>query len=175
MTDNFESTIESVAKGLQAQSRNNKVSAFLGYLYASDVINRYLELVLTYKKITRAGFSILHTLILEGGSMIPTILSKKTGRSKYSVTRVVDTLEKMDLVQRVSIGTDRRLRKVAITNKGLETVKKGTLASRERLCEDIFQTLDEHQIAELDSLLRDVRKNVQNLINKIAREGDPDK
>ena len=81
----------------------------------------------------------------------------------------------MGLVKRTSTGADRRLRKVVITNKGLKTVKEATLSSRERLCEDIFQTLDEHQIAELDSTLRDVRLNVQNLLDKMTREGDPDK
>jgi DNA-binding MarR family transcriptional regulator len=175
MTNDFKTKIKSIARGLKTQSRNKKVKVFLGYLYTSDVITRYLEMFLTYKKITRAGFSILHTLILEGGSMIPTMLSKKTGRSKYSVTRVVDTLEKMGLVQRISTGTDRRLRKVIITDEGLETVKTATLSSRQRLCEEIFQTLDENRIEELDSLLKEVRNNVKNLTNKIALEGDPDK
>jgi DNA-binding MarR family transcriptional regulator len=121
--------------------------------------------VLTYKKVTRAGFSILHYLILSGGSLMPTVISKKTTRSKYSVTRVVDTLEKIGLVRRLPLGEDRRIRRVIITNKGLETVRNATLASREQICRDIFGNLDARELDGLDNSLRQVRKRVHRLID----------
>jgi DNA-binding MarR family transcriptional regulator len=164
--------IKTMAKGLRAQARNPRVKVFLSYLYTSDIVNKYLDSALAHEKVTRAGFSVLHFLILNGGSMIPTTISKKTARSKYSVTRVVDTLEKMGLVERLSSGGDRRTRRIGITPRGLETVKNATLASREALCNDIFRTLSEKDIVELDNVLRGVRKNVLCLLESKAAGGD---
>jgi DNA-binding MarR family transcriptional regulator len=156
----YEEAIKSMAKELQAQSRNPKVRVFLSFLYTADIFHKFLDSVLTYKNVSRSGFSVLHYLILNGGCMIPTMISKKTKRSKYSVTRVIDTLEKMGLVERLLTGTDRRNKRVKITEKGLEVVSKATLASREHLCSDIFQTLDAERLTELDNILKDLRKNL---------------
>jgi DNA-binding MarR family transcriptional regulator len=161
-----------MAKGLRAQTRNPRVKVFLSYLYTSDIVNKYLDTVLAHEKVTRAGFGVLHFLILNGGSMIPTTISKKTARSKYSVTRVVDTLEKLGLVERLSGGGDRRTRRIGITTRGMEMVKKATLASREALCNDIFRTLGEKDLAELDRVLREVRKNVISLLKNAPGDGD---
>jgi DNA-binding MarR family transcriptional regulator len=164
--------IKAMAKGLRSQTRNPTVKVFLSYLYTSDIINKFLDGELAHEKVTRAGFSVLHLLILNGGSMIPTTISKKTARSKYSVTRVVDTLEKLGLVERLSSGGDRRTRRIGITTRGLEAVKNATLASREDLCNAIFGTLSEKDLVELDGVLRNVRKNVLFLLK--SREVDRD-
>jgi DNA-binding MarR family transcriptional regulator len=160
-----------MARELRAQARNSRVKVFLSYLYTSDIVNKYLDMELVRDNVTRAGFGVLHFLILNGGSMIPTTISKKTARSKYSVTRVVDTLERMGLVERLSTGVDRRTRRIGITAKGLETVKNTTLASREALCNDIFRTLSEKNIAELDDVLREVRRNVLSLLASEETDG----
>src|SRR3972149_10368564 len=119
MDDKFKENIESMAKEIRTQAGNIKVDTFLSYLHTSDIINRYLDLLLPDRNISRAGFNVLHNLILNDGNMIPTDISKKTFRSKYSVTRVIDTLEKQGLVKRRPAGRDRRTRRVDITRKGL--------------------------------------------------------
>lgn len=172
MTHLEKPAIKAMAKELRAQSRNPKVKVFLSYLYTSDIVNKFLDNELVHEKVTRAGFSVLHFLILNGGSMIPTTISKKTARSKYSVTRVVDTLEKLGLVERLSSSGDRRTRRIGITARGLETVKNATLASRETLCDNIFRTLSERDIVELDEILRDVRKNVLSQMKSRTTEVD---
>jgi DNA-binding MarR family transcriptional regulator len=164
-------SIKTTARELRAQARNSRVKVFLSYLYTSDIVNKYLDMQLAHEKVTRAGFGVLHFLILNGGSMIPTTISKKTARSKYSVTRVVDTLEKMGLVERLSTGGDRRTRRIGITPRGLETVKNATLATRQALCDDIFRTLNDDNIGELDSLLREVRNNVLSLLDSATTGG----
>jgi DNA-binding MarR family transcriptional regulator len=167
-------TIKTMARELRAQSRNPRVRAFLSYLYTEDILTRYLDNKLAHEKVTRAGFGVLHFLILNGGSMIPTTISKKAARSKYSVTRVIDALEKMGLVERLLPGEDRRTRRISITAAGLETVRNATLASRRALCDDIFRTLSEAQLAELGSILRELRRNILFLpdLNPSAEEVD---
>jgi len=164
-------TIKTMARELRAQSRNSRVRVFLSYLYTSDIVNKYLDMELVHEKVTRAGFGVLHFLILNGGSMIPTTISKKTARSKYSVTRVVDMLERLGLVERLSTGVDRRTRRIGITPKGLETVRNATLASREAMCEDIFRSLSEEHLADLGNILREVRKNILSLLESKETDG----
>ena len=167
-------SIKTTARELRVQARNSRVKVFLSYLYTSDIINKYLDTQLAHEKVTRAGFGVLHFLVLNGGSMIPTTISKKTARSKYSVTRVVDTLEKLGLVERLSSGGDRRTRRIGITPKGLETVKNSTLATRQALCDDIFRTLTDENIVEMDSILREVRMNVLNLLESVSADESED-
>ena len=170
MDDQYKKTVKAIARGLKAQSRDPRVKVFLSYLYTSDIFNKYLDTVLTYKNVSRAGFSVLHYLVLNGGSMIPTVISKKTARSKYSVTRVIDTLEKMGLVERLPAGKDRRTRRVRITEKGLEVVNNATLASRARLCANVFRTLDGKRLTELGDILKDLRKNLFSLMEEMDRD-----
>lgn len=163
-------SIDTMAREIRTQSQNMKVDTFLSYLYTADIINRYLYMVLAEQKVSRAGFNILHQLILNDGSMIPTDISKKTLRSKYSVTRAIDTLEKQKLVERLPIGGDRRNRRIVITREGLEVVKKATIDSRERFSADIFGVLDRDQLEALNKILRRLRKHVLALIDKIDQQ-----
>jgi len=170
MDSDIKESIESMAKEIRTQAQTMKVDTFLAYLYTSDIINKYLYMVLADQQVSRAGFNILHILILNDGTMLPSKISKKTLRSKYSVTRAIDTLEKQGLVERLPIGQDRRTRRVNITRKGLEVVKNATIDSRERISHDIFRTLDRKQTEELNSSLKTLRKHVLTLIDEIIAE-----
>jgi len=164
MDDQYKKTVKAIARGLKAQSRDPRVKVFLSYLYTSDIFNKYLDTVLTYKNVSRAGFSVLHYLVLNGGSMIPTVISKKTARSKYSVTRVIDTLEKMGLVERLPAGKDRRTRRVRITEKG-----------REKLLEcfvDISARVQaEAALRESEARIRAVTDSAQDAILMMGPDG----
>lgn len=170
MDSNIKESVESMAKEIRGQAQTIKVDTFLAYLYTSDIINKYLYMVLSYQPVTRAGFNILHNLILNDGTLLPSEISRKTIRSKYSVTRAIDTLEKQGLVERLPIGQDRRTRRVNITRKGLEVVNNATIDSRERISQDIFGTLDRKQIEELNSLLKTLRRHVLTMIDDIIAE-----
>jgi DNA-binding MarR family transcriptional regulator len=159
-----------MAKEIRDQAQDMKVDTFLSYLYTADIINRYLYMVLADQQVSRAGFTILHFLILNDGNLLPTEISKKALRSKYSVTRAIDTLEKQKLVERLPIGKDRRNRRVIITRKGLEVVKNATIDSRERFSQDIFHILGEKKLEELNSTLKQLRKHVLKLIDNISKE-----
>ena len=170
MDNRFKENIESMAKEIRAQAQNMKVDTFLSYLYTADIINRYLYMVLGDEQVSRAGFTILHFLILNDGSLLPTEISKKALRSKYSVTRAIDTLEKQKFVKRLPIGEDRRNRRVIITRKGLEIVRNATIDSRERFSHDIFHFLGEEKLEELNSTLKLLRKHVLQLIDDISKK-----
>lgn len=160
MTESFGDSIESMAADIRAQARQLRVDTFLSFIYTADIVNRYLDIQITKLPVSRTGFSVLHNLILRGGSMTPTEISKRVFRSKHAVTRIVDTLEKQDLVKREPIGEDRRIRRVSITRKGLELVKRSSAEGRQQISHEVFVPLDQKQVEELNSTLRQIRKHV---------------
>ena len=166
MDSNIKESVESIAKEIRAQAQTNKVDTFLAYIYTSDIINKYLSLVMVDQPVSRAGFVILHNLVLNDGTMLPSKISRKTIRSKYAVTRAIDTLEKQGLVKRVRMDQDHRTRRINITRKGLEVVNNATIDSRKRISQDIFGTLNRKQTEELNSTLKTLGRHVLTLIDE---------
>ena len=166
MDNNIKDNIRSMARDIRTQAQTMKVDTFLSFVYTSEIIDKYLHILLADQQVSQAGFTILHHLILNNGTMLPTEISKKALRSKYAITRAIDTLEKQDLVQRQIVGKDRRTRRINITRKGLNVVKSATINSRERISQDIFQAFDQKQILELNTMLKSLRQHVLSLIEK---------
>jgi MarR family transcriptional regulator, transcriptional regulator for hemolysin len=166
MDDKLKEDIGSIAREIRAQARDIKVDTFLSYLSTCDVINRYFDLLLTDSNISKAGLNVLHSLILNDGSMIPTDISRETFRSKYSVTRVIDTLEGQGLVKRNAAGRDRRTRRVDITRKGLKVVEDVT-NSLHGMSQNIFKPVDGDHLGEFNDGLKKVGRHVLELIGEV--------
>ncbi|HUH25410.1 MAG TPA: MarR family transcriptional regulator [Flavobacterium sp.] len=85
------------------------------------LLNRYLGQ--KFKKeginLSREQWSILAVLYHTDG-VSQQILADATNRDKPSVTRLVDNLEKLGLVERRNHEVDRRLNLIFLTNKGKE-------------------------------------------------------
>jgi DNA-binding MarR family transcriptional regulator len=167
MDDKLKENIGSMAREIRAQARDVKVDTFHTCLNTSDVISRYIDLLLADGKISRAGFNVLHTLVLNDGSMIPTEISRNTFRSKYSVTRVIDTLEGLGLVKRNAAGRDRRTRRVDITRQGLKAFEDATIDLRQQVSQKIFGPLDEDHLVEFNDGLKKVGRHVLGLIGEV--------
>jgi DNA-binding MarR family transcriptional regulator len=156
--------LQSIADEIREQAAQLRVLTFLSFVYTADVVNRYLDIELARYPVGRTGFSVLHNLVLHGGTMTPTDLSKRLFRSKHAVTRVVDNLEKLGFVKRDAIGRDRRVRKVSITKEGLAFVKESQAVGQQRMGHMLFSPLDQRQIEDMGTMLRQIREHVLNLI-----------
>ena len=117
-------------------------------------------------RLPKPGTTFSTSLILNDGTLTSTEISKRVWRTKYSVTKVIDTLEKQGYVTRTSMGadSDRRMKKIQITSKGLKHVKTATTLSRKQVSEQIFRGLSEQQIGELNKLLKQLRKDTIDLV-----------
>lgn len=158
--------LQSMADEIREQAAQLRILTFLSFIYTADVINRYLDIELARYPVGRTGFSVLHNLVLHGGTMTPTILSERIFRSKHAVTRVVDKLEKLGFVKRGNISTDRRVRKVSITIEGLAFVKESQYAGQQRVGHVLLQTLDQKQIETLRIMMKEIREHTLKLIAK---------
>lgn len=157
--------LQLMAEEIREQAAQLRVLTFLSFIYTSDVVNRYLDIEIARYPISRTGFSVLHNLVLHGGTMTPTDLSERVFRSKHAVTRVVDKLESLGFVKRNTIGADRRMRKVSITKEGLAFVKKAQVEGQQRLGHVLLSPLDRKQIESLRKMMKKIREHALTLIN----------
>jgi DNA-binding MarR family transcriptional regulator len=156
--------LQSMADEIREQAAQLRVLTFLSFIYTSDVVNRYLDIEIASYPVGRTGFSVLHNLVLHGGTMTPTNLSQRIFRSKHAVTRVVDRLERLGFVKRGAIGKDRRVRKVHITKEGLAFVKDSQAAGQQRLGSVLLNPLDQKQIEALSVMMKQIREHTLKLI-----------
>ena len=157
--------LQSMAEEIREQAAQLRVMTFLSFLYTAEVVSRYLDMQLTKYPIGQTGFSVLHNLVLHGGTMTPTDLSKRIFRSKHAITRVVDRLEKYGFVKRDDIGSDRRVRKVSLTKAGLMFVKESQAAGQQRLGNVLLGPLEQKQIEELGIMMKQIREHALTLMN----------
>lgn len=168
MDELMRKNIDSIAEEIRSQAQDLRVDTFLSVIYTSDLIGKYLDNLLSDRPVTKAGYNVLHALILNDGTLTSTEISKRVWRTKYSVTKVIDTLAKQGYVKRLSTGVDgdRRTKRIKITRKGLDQVIEATTHSRKVASEQVFRGLSEGQVQELNKLLKHLRKDTIELINK---------
>ena len=103
---------------------------------ASIAISRRLQKKFNQQElsITIEQWSILYQLWKKDG-MSQQELCKTTFRDKPSVTRLVDNLEKSELVKRVASKEDRRINLIFLTEKGTKLQEQTMLIAEETLNE----------------------------------------
>jgi DNA-binding MarR family transcriptional regulator len=130
-----------------------------------DVVDNYVRLSLHDEEVSRAGKSILHILIANGGSMTATEISRHVWRSKYATIRVIDTLERDGFVTRKQPDTsDRRKKMITITGKGVDLFEKTFQVTMESLCPQILGGLTEKQIVECYRILEKIGNHTYELM-----------
>jgi DNA-binding MarR family transcriptional regulator len=100
----------------------------------------------------RALFPLL--VIIERRGPIGVVdLADRVGRDHTTVSRQVAKLESLALVARRESAADRRVRQVAVTDKG-KAMTDQVDEARERLGQAIFASWDEQDVEELTRLMR---------------------
>jgi DNA-binding MarR family transcriptional regulator len=130
----------------------------------SDVVNRYTQIILK-NKVSWLRASALIFLITRGGSLTPSQLARIMLRSNYSITKLIDGLEKDGLVKRSPDGRDRRSINIEVTSEGLNYVTSslGKTVTAER---ELNSWLEKE---ELERLAPTIRKLRDKLIEKISK------
>jgi DNA-binding MarR family transcriptional regulator len=127
---------------------------------ASTAIARRLQ-----KKFNTAGlnltieqWSVLYHLWKEDGKSQQE-LCNSTFRDKPSITRLVDNLEKLKLVKRVSSAEDRRINKIYLTPEAL-TLQERTMQLAEETLNEALQSVPPAQIEVCKAVLQVVYDNL---------------
>jgi DNA-binding MarR family transcriptional regulator len=128
---------------------------------ASIAIARRLQ-----KKFNTAGlnltieqWSVLYHLWKEDGKSQQD-LCNATFRDKPSITRLVDNLEKLQLVKRVASESDRRINKIFLTKQGLK-LQEQTMQLAEETLNDALEGVPSDQINLCKAVLQSVYDNLK--------------
>lgn len=160
---NFKDKIGSLSKEIIVLSKDMRANVLQAVMSTADVALEYLRIELKRSDSSRTRFGILNVLITHDGRMNLTDISRRVFRSKYTVTRVVDKLEKKGLVKRESVLGDRRIKSITITRKGIHFIRK-TMPRRKKISDETTSCLDQEQMVTLVNLLKQVRKHLLHLI-----------
>jgi DNA-binding MarR family transcriptional regulator len=130
---------------------------------ASTAIARRLQ-----KKFNQSGinltieqWSVLYHLWKEDGKSQQE-LCNATFRDKPSITRLVDNLEKLNLVKRVSHEKDRRINKVFLT-KQAQKLQEETMQLAEETLNEALEGVPPEHIELCKTVLQNVYENLNQL------------
>jgi DNA-binding MarR family transcriptional regulator len=132
----------------------------------ADTINRYIEITMEKDNLSRLQAVAMWSLILKGGKSTPTLLARMMFRSKHSMTKIIDNLEKEGLVVRDYTNKDRRVTYIKITSDGLEYVKQNFSKGNER-AQKVMACLDITERKSLVNLTEKMRKKIATIINNL--------
>ncbi len=109
--------------------------------------------------ITIEQWSVLYHLWKEDGKSQQE-LCNYTFRDKPSITRLVDNLEKLNLVKRVSSKQDRRINMIYLTQEA-QTLQEQTMALAEETLNEALQLVPPDQIDVCKAVLQVVYDNLK--------------
>jgi len=151
--------IENSAKVIRA-------TEFLYLASFADMINRYVDIMFKKDIVNRLRFGALSLLIVRGGSLTPTRLARLMFRSKHSITKVIDSLEKDGFVIRDRTSEDRRTILVKVTSAGLDFVVRA-LREGDKNTREVVSCLDKDELRTLINLIQRMRRT---MIEKISSQ-----
>ncbi len=161
--------IAELAQKSRELSLDPVVRAYKAIFTTFDIIDNYVRLSLQDEEVSRAGKSVIHILISNGGSMTATEISKHVWRSKYATIRVIDTLERDGFVTRKQTARsgDRRKKMITITAKGVALFEKTFQITMEKLCPEILGGLTKAQVTGCYKILENIGNHTYGLMKPL--------
>lgn len=105
---------------------NRELNYIMSFIRTFDTLNRYLEIELSRLGTSPIRFAVMNAIIVHGGRMTPTDISKWTYRTPRTVTSMLDSLERDGLIRREPNTSDRRSKVAVVTKKGWDTTNRIT-------------------------------------------------
>jgi DNA-binding MarR family transcriptional regulator len=132
----------------------------------ADVLKRYSEITMKKDDISPLHAIAMVHLVGAGGGSTPTRLAERMFRSKHSVTKIVDNLEKEGFIVRDFSSKDRRVTHIRITEAGLEYVRNN-LNKGNRRGKQVMKCLTDSEQKTLVSLTERLCKQIKDVLEKI--------
>ncbi len=133
----------------------------------ADTVKRYLEITMRQDDISPLHAIAMHYLVRAGGSLTPTHLAELMFRSKHSVTKIVDNLEKEGFIVRDFSCQDRRVTHIRITSAGLEYVRNNQNKGEMR-AKQVMDCLDEPEQKKLAAITEKLSNRMTGILEKLG-------
>jgi len=124
----------SLADNLSQQYTDLHVENFLSFIYTADIVSEYLESMFKRAGLTQTQVVILYFLLAQRYSMTPTEISNYTIRTKDTITKAINKLNKMGVTKSIRPRNNRRQRRVLLTDKGLELLEEQLPIKKSDFC-----------------------------------------
>jgi DNA-binding MarR family transcriptional regulator len=140
-------------------SVNLRTIAVMSIIRTADIVNRCLDIELRKLNTSPARFAVMNALVVHGGTMSPSKISKWIFRAKHSVTSMLQVLESIGYVKRKPNGNDRRSVNIVVTKEGWKSLEE-MIPRAEDMNQKILACLDEKQIETLMEILKQIRRHL---------------
>ncbi len=167
MTKKSDTTLGLLSDDIKAMATDLRYNTGLEVLYTGLLMDKYIDIRARKYGQNRSRLDIMHTLIAHGGILKPSDLGKMTFRTKQTITKVIDGLDRDGMVTRESIGKDRRTRRVIITKKGLDSIRE-SLPNTIETINTAMPAFSKEQMEEISAIMRMVRKHLLAQIDNAA-------
>ena len=148
--------IKSTAKLIRNQE-------FIHLASLADMVDRFVDMSYRPGTTSRLTLNALNILVAHGGCLTPTELSRRMYRSKHSITKVVDSLEKEGFIIRDSNTPDRRVTLIRVTAKALGILAHD-LTSSPIAQYDVMKCLSPEEKEQLGILVEKLRRELKSVI-----------
>ena len=115
--------------------------------------------------LNRTQVMILSYMLGKGGSVTPSELIKVVDRSDNAISKSLDNLDALGFTESKHSDTDRRIRSVSVTEKGLDKVEE-FLPIRSRLFKKVTSPLTREEQERLDPILT----KIMNYLFKVTEK-----
>lgn len=157
--------IDNLVKTLQDQHNDLRVDNSYNLLRASAMLNRNLNSAYSKINLKQNQVILLSFLLANGGTMTPTELKKRVFRSNNAISKSLDGLDKLKLTRSSRSKKDRRLRRVTLTEKGLEVLTE-ILPIRYTVFASATDCLNEKEAKAFQVILEKLEKHLISLEGK---------
>lgn len=174
MRKKYDIALDSLSDEIKDMAKDLRYNTGLDVLYTGLLMDKYVDIKARKYGQNRSRLDILHTLIAHGGILKPSDLGKMTFRTKQTITKVIDGLERDELVTREFSGKDRRTRKVIVTKKGLDSIRESLPNTMETM-NVAMPMLTKKQMEEIGAIMKLIRQHLLAQINAAGTgsiEGD---
>ncbi len=159
MTHDSDNVMSRLRAGLLKMGDDLRMHAYLSIMRTADEMLYHINKNAAKYGLNQTTIAILYYLIMSGGTLTPTELSIKTGRTKQTITPAIDNLEKKGYIKRDEIGEDRRTRSVSITENGLKLVD-ATFNKNRDMYFKLMSSLENDSLKQISLDMKLIRKNI---------------
>ncbi len=141
----------------QSKFRNEHQKAILNLMYTSVWVHKRVKKYLKKYNLTITQFNVLRILNGQKVGVSTAFIRERMLTDKADVTRIVERLFSLGLVERETNKQDRRLVNLSITKAGKELIAKADADAA--AFDGIIEGMSEEECALLNDLLDKVRNN----------------
>ncbi|TXL60539.1 MarR family transcriptional regulator [Cerasibacillus terrae] len=140
-----------------------KEKNIFGLIHSMDQVTNYL--IIQWNKMFNESLGISHILVLshlkDNGKSRPSDIARTLGLTPPTLTHLSEKLVQKKLATRLADDDDRRIIYLAITDKGLDLVKKANEEGK-TLRKNLFDKLTAEEQQQLLSIYRKLNDSIRN-------------